>query len=63
MAPESTPPDPREASLASPRASLPLAAAVPFSRLAEGARELLIEHNGQIYRLRVTRNDKLILSK
>jgi len=31
--------------------------------LLGGARELLIEHAGAIYRLRVTRNDRLILGK
>ncbi len=32
-------------------------------RLLAGARELLISHAGQEYRLRLTRNDKLILTK
>lgn len=32
-------------------------------RLLAGARELVIEHAGQHYRLRLTRNDKLILTK
>ena len=27
------------------------------------ARELILEHNGQVYRLRITANDKLILTK
>jgi hemin uptake protein HemP len=27
------------------------------------ARELILEHNGQTYRLRITANDKLILTK
>jgi len=31
--------------------------------LLQGAREVLIEHRGEIYRLRLTRNDKLILQK
>lgn len=34
-----------------------------FIDLAQGHREILIEHLGQIYRLRVTRNEKLILQK
>ncbi|MFY2763747.1 hemin uptake protein HemP [Arenimonas sp. MALMAid1274] len=31
--------------------------------LMRGAREVLIRHAGQVYRLRHTRNDKLILVK
>ncbi len=31
--------------------------------LFQGARELLIEHQGETYRLRITRNEKLILTK
>jgi len=31
--------------------------------LLAGAREILIEHSGVCYRLRVTQNDKLILTK
>ena len=34
-----------------------------FTEIAHGANEILIEHHGQVYRLRLTRNDKLILSK
>jgi len=36
---------------------------VSFADLARGFREVIIEHQGQIYRLRVTRNEKLILQK
>jgi len=32
-------------------------------RLLAGRRELVIDHSGQVYRLRLTRNDKLILTK
>lgn len=32
-------------------------------QLLAGARELAIEHLGQTYHLRLTRNDKLILTK
>jgi len=32
-------------------------------RLLQGGREVLIHHGGQTYRLRHTRNDKLILTK
>ncbi|MFC0677144.1 hemin uptake protein HemP [Lysobacter korlensis] len=31
--------------------------------LLRGHREILIEHAGEVYRLRHTRNDKLILTK
>ncbi len=31
--------------------------------LFHGAREVIIEHAGQAYRLRITRQDKLILTK
>lgn len=34
-----------------------------FEQLAAGAQEVLIEHRGQQYRLRVTRNGGLILNK
>lgn len=33
------------------------------SDLLHGAKEVLIRHAGEIYRLRLTRNDKLILQK
>ena len=36
---------------------------VDSRRLLAGGRELLIDHAGQQYRLRLTRNDKLILTK
>jgi hemin uptake protein HemP len=39
------------------------AARVSSRRLLGGARELVIEHAGQEYHLRLTRNDKLILTK
>lgn len=39
------------------------AGAVDSSRLLHGQRELLIRHGGEVYRLRHTRNDKLILTK
>lgn len=31
--------------------------------LLRGVREVLIRHHGEVYRLRLTRNDKLILHK
>lgn len=36
---------------------------VDSERLLSGGHELVIEHAGQEYRLRLTRNDKLILTK
>lgn len=41
---------------------LPLAA-LHSNELLQGRQEVLIEHAGEIYRLRVTRNGKLILHK
>ena len=58
--------------LARPMPPLPLrsaAAATPAVRrissqsLLEGERELVIQHQGNEYHLRLTRNDKLILTK
>jgi hemin uptake protein HemP len=36
---------------------------VRSEELLAGAAEILIEHSGMVYRLRVTRQDKLILTK
>ena len=36
---------------------------VPADRLFKGTQEVLIGHNGETYRLRITKNDKLILTK
>ncbi|MHB1083558.1 MAG: hemin uptake protein HemP [Thiobacillus sp.] len=36
---------------------------IPASRLFQGSQEILIGHNGDTYRLRITRNGKLILTK
>lgn len=36
---------------------------VESNALLRGAREILIRHGGEVYRLRHTRNDKLILTK
>ncbi len=48
----------------SPSQSAPRAAArISSQRLLAGSRELVIEHAGQEYHLRLTRNDKLILTK
>lgn len=37
--------------------------AVSAERLFNGAKEIVIRHLGEDYRLRITRNDKLILTK
>lgn len=39
------------------------AARISSGNLLAGSRELVIEHAGQEYHLRLTRNDKLILTK
>ncbi len=39
------------------------ARSLPSRSLFQGMREILIEHAGEVYRLRITRNDKLILTK
>jgi hemin uptake protein HemP len=36
---------------------------ISFETLAQGAKEVLIRHAGQTYRLRLTKNGKLILNK
>ena len=45
------------------RATLPAVRAIDSRELLDGARELCIDHSGAIYRLRVTRQNKLILTK
>lgn len=39
------------------------AKAIESNALLRGTREVLIRHGGEVYRLRHTRNDKLILTK
>ncbi len=60
---------PRSESLTRPMAAV-AAPALPFAaglvdsdELLRGGREVLIRHGGEVYRLRHTRNDKLILTK
>ncbi|MFP5407838.1 MAG: hemin uptake protein HemP [Gammaproteobacteria bacterium] len=36
---------------------------IPADALFHGSQEVLISHNGEHYRLRITRNGKLILTK
>lgn len=38
-------------------------AIIPAALLFQGSQEILIGHNGETYRLRITRNGKLILTK
>ena len=45
------------------RSSTPVQRRVSSRSLFNGAHELVIEHEGDRYRLRVTRNGKLILTK
>jgi hemin uptake protein HemP len=45
------------------RADIYLQRHIDSRRLLAGGRELVIDHAGQQYRLRLTRNDKLILTK
>jgi hemin uptake protein HemP len=55
------------ATLSLPRRAQPLRTASQLRFKSEdlfrGTQELIIEHQGQEYRLRLTRNDKLILNK
>jgi len=39
------------------------AQSIPAQDLFRGRREVVIEFRGETYRLRITRNDKLILTK
>ncbi|MEQ1592926.1 MAG: hemin uptake protein HemP [Thiobacillaceae bacterium] len=36
---------------------------IPASLLFQGSKEILIDRNGEIYRLSITKNGKLILTK
>jgi hemin uptake protein HemP len=53
-------PNPIEAPLVSP---IPDQPSIESNKLLRGTREVLIRHGGEVYRLRHTRNDKLILTK
>lgn len=50
-------------SLSKPKAAVGPAPRVSSQALLKGERELVIEHEGHEYHLRLTRNDKLILTK
>jgi len=58
--PDSPSGEPEPAESATPDASTPL---VKSEELMQGRRELLIVHCQEVYRLRLTRNGKLILTK
>jgi hemin uptake protein HemP len=45
------------------RAAPAVARRIESTHLLDGSRELVIEHQGNEYHLRLTRNDKLILTK
>ena len=57
--PSQLPPLPASAN----RSPLPPGLELDSRELMRGTREVLIRHGGQVYRLRHTRNDKLILVK
>lgn len=59
-----SPPLPRPLALSTRAAAAPNPARrVSSQLLLDGARELVIQHHGGEYHLRLTRNDKLILTK
>jgi len=55
-------PDPTDAKRVSDASAGP-PRTVSFEALTEGRNEIVIQHNGQEYRLRATRNGGLILNK
>jgi hemin uptake protein HemP len=59
----STPPSPSFHPLAKPGQRPCPQDAIPADLLFKGNQEILIAHNGETYRLRITRNGKLILTK
>ena len=46
-----------------PARGAPRSVEIDSARLLDGQREVVIRHGGECYRLRHTRNDKLILTK
>lgn len=54
---------PNPQAVTAPPRSQPAAGEFDSRELMRGQREVLIRHGGQVYRLRHTRNDKLILVK
>ena len=55
--------DPRERRLSSSDSSVPSLPRVSSSDLFRGEREIVIVHAGSEYLLRITKSDKLILTK
>ncbi len=55
--------DHRDNRVAAERLQAEVLRRVPLSRILGGDREIVIEFNGADYRLRLTRNQKLILTK
>lgn len=49
--------------LTPPAPSTPMPPALDSQHLFAKTKEILIEHHGELYRLRLTRNDKIILTK
>jgi hemin uptake protein HemP len=62
MSHHDTPPAEGCIALPAPARSAPLTT-LDTRSLFDGQRELCIVHNGETYRLRITRQDKLILTK
>lgn len=58
---------PTQTRAASPHLSVtsgrPTPGVIPTDSLFQGRQEILISHNGEHYRLRITKNGKLILTK
>ena len=55
--------EPEETALPCPPIQSSIPPTFQFDSLAGGAKEILIVHQAQVYRLRVTKNGKLILNK
>jgi hemin uptake protein HemP len=55
--------EPSNAAESTPKSAATDLQRIDSRRLLAGGRELVIDHAGQEYRLRLTRNDKLILTK
>jgi|GEM_PF-435862 len=54
---------PRSTDAAAPEKHRDPPGIIPTDRLFGDSQEILISHNGEHYRLRITKNDKLILTK
>lgn len=56
-----SPTSPSALTPAAPSTAMPMA--LDSRHLFAQTKEILIEHHGELYRLRLTRNDKIILTK